>query len=310
MIPLRDIRRQILSIRRISHITQAMKTVSAIRLMKVQQQVLRQKPYAEKLRQMIAELLARTGGEVTSLLLPAGRNQHPDRELISSAVNSGWVQLLVLGSDRGMCGPFNHNLAVKTSQVIDRLRTSADSAARLRDIRLVVVGKRLRDLLRSRRLPIAQEMIGFWSDLRPEKVRRLVDEYLAEYLAGRISELRVVYTQFKSSAQQLPAEERILPLREETLPSAVLYPEYTYEPDARTILDYLLPMFYQRELWRVFLESVASEQMARMRAMDMASVNARELIRELTLKLNKARQEIITRELAEIASAAEVLRSG
>jgi F-type H+-transporting ATPase subunit gamma len=296
MIPLRDIRRQISSVRKIGHITRAMKTVSAIRLMKVQTQVVRQKPYAGKLREMVADLKVRTSALAHPLL---GRNIAAADDS-GSATRSRRIVCLALGSDRGLCGAFNNNLAA----AVERFRMQHE-----RDqVILVVIGKRLRDLVHTRRVAIDQEMLGYWHDVSYDKVARLGGAYKDDYLAGRLDELRVIYTEFKSTARQRVAEELLLPVGAGDIAAEPLFPEYRYEPDAARVLERLLPMYYNRELWRAFLESIASEHMARMRAMDMATANAGELIQELTLVLNKARQEIITRELSEISTAAEVLR--
>ena len=324
MIPLRDIRRQIQSVRKISHITRAMKTVSAIRLMKVQQQVLKQKPYATKLREVVADLVARTAGAAHPMFMPKAGSQipNPKSKIQNPDVGRKPIVVLALGSDRGLCGAFNNSLVFEIEHFLTRHQfrspQPSSSPGRGREgkeegegrqvVQLTVVGKRLRDLARSKRVPVAHDMIGFWLDLTYEKVIQLATGYRDDYLAGRIAELWMIYTEFKSSARQAVTAEQVLPIGAEKLPAEPLFPEYTYEPDAFTVLDSVLPLYYNREMWRIFLESVASEHMARMRAMDMATVNAHEMIRDLTLTLNKARQEIITRELAEISSAAEALR--
>jgi F-type H+-transporting ATPase subunit gamma len=317
MIPLRDIRRQIQSVRKISHITRAMKTVSAIRLMKVQQQVLKQKPYAAKLREIVRDLVARTAGKAHPMLMPEvgipGEFEGREEAMISHKP----IVVIALGSDRGMCGAFNNALVSEIERFVKRFQPAEKTVSHVkgecrfdegRQMQLIVVGKRLRDLVRSKRLPMAHEMIGFWFDLTFEKVVQLAAGYRDDYLAGRIAELWLIYTEFKSTARQTVTAEQVLPIGAEKLRAEPLFPEYIYEPDAFSVLDSLLPQYYNREMWRIFLESVASEHMARMRAMDMATVNASEMIRDLTLTLNKARQEIITRELAEISSAAEALR--
>lgn len=317
MIPLRDIRRQILSVRKISHITRAMKTVSAIRLMRVQTQVVRQKPYALKLREIVADLVARTPAQAHPLLRrrsgqvpewPSGQvpghsttgppDHSPSLDHSSEASRRRMV-CLAFGSDRGLCGPFNYNLVLE----IDRFL----NANRQHDVRLMVVGKRLRDMLRARKRTMAREFVAFYQGLTWDKVVHLGEEFLDDYRADKIGELWVIYTEFKSGARQRVAAEQLLPIGG-YLPEEPLFPEYRYEPNVFSVLDRVLPMYYHQELWRIIRESEASEHIARMQAMDMATVNAGELIRDLTLKMNKTRQEAITRELAEISTAAEVLR--
>jgi F-type H+-transporting ATPase subunit gamma len=294
MIPLRDIRRRIQSIRRISHITRAMKTVSAIRLMKVQNQVLRQKPYAGKLRELVNDLVARTPGSDHPMLERAA-----GLEPQAPTPGSGIVAL-ALGSDRGLCGPYNNNLMHEVA----RFRAARPGGA----VRLVVFGKKLRDLLRARGVSIEREFLGFYHEMTFDRVNALAREYLAGYQAGRLGELWVMYTEFRSTARQKVTAERLLPIGAGTVATEPLFPEYVYEPDPLAVLDQVLPLYFDREVWRTFLEATASEHIARMVAMDMATVNAGDMIRSLTLRYNKARQESITSELSEISTAAEAFR--
>ena len=334
MIPLRDIRRRIASVGRISHITRAMKTVSAIRLMKVQSQVLKQKPYATKLRELVSDLVLRTSGNLHPLLdqpttdsspLTADSLQPQAAGREPSAVSRKPIVCLVLGSDRGLCGPFNNNLMAQS------LKFPSERPGR--EIQLVVFGKKLVDLMQSHHRPMSRKLSGFFQGMTYDKVAALARDYLEQYLAGRIGELWAVYTEFRSTARQRVKAEQILPIgvvrnddlrvtnddsignssfriRHSSLPRAEpLFPEYAYEPAPFEVLDRLLPQYYLREVWRIFLESTASEHMARMLAMDMATINAGDMIRDLTLTFNKARQESITRELSEISTAAEAFRN-
>ena len=154
----------------------------------------------------------------------------------------------------------------------------------------------------SRKLP------GFFQGMTYDKVAALARDFLEQYLAGRIGELWAVYTEFRTTARQRVKAEQILPIGRGDIPAEPLFPEYAYEPAPFEVLDRLLPQYYLREVWRIFLESTASEHMARMLAMDMATINAGDMIRDLTLTYNKARQESITRELSEISTAAEAFR--
>jgi len=294
MIPLRDIRRRIASVRRISHITRAMKTVSAIRLMKVQTQVLKQKPYALKLRELVSDLVLRTPGNLHPLLREARKS-----ETLNSKPETPIV-VLVLGSDRGLCGPFNNNLMAES------LKFQYEYSGR--ELQTVVFGKKLVDLMQSHHRPMSRKLPGFFQGMTYDKVAVLAREFLEQYLAGRIGELWAVYTEFRSTARQRVKAEQILPIGVGGIRAEPLFPEYAYEPAPFAVLDRLLPQYYLREVWRIFLESTASEHMARMLAMDMATINAGEMIRDLTLTFNKARQESITRELSEISTAAEAFR--
>jgi F-type H+-transporting ATPase subunit gamma len=330
MIPLRDVRRQIQSVRKIGHITRAMKTVSAIRLLKVQSTVTQQRPYALKLREIVTDLVARTATSAHPLLQAARANDevrmsNDESQIVNRQSSLSPVVCLVLGSDRGLCGPFNNNLMAAS------LKFQNERPGR--EVQTVAFGKKLIDLMQSHHRPMNPKLPGFFQTssylhshsviLRPvswrlpgsfqgmtyDTVAALARDYLEQYLAGRIGELWAVYTEFRSTARQRVKAEQILPIGRGGIPAEPLFPEYAYEPTPFEVLDRLLPQYYLREVWRIFLESTASEHMARMLAMDMATVNAGEMIEGLTLVLNKARQELITRELSEISTSAEALRA-
>lgn len=290
MISLRDIRRQIQSVRKISHITRAMKTVSAIRLMKVQGQVVRQRPYARKLRDVLADLITRTKADSHPFLSQPITNEQ------SGGKTS--IVCLALGSDRGLCGPFNSNLVSEIQRFLVRQTGHC--------VELQIAGKKLRELLRTRRIKIDK----YHADLQTSKdrIKTLGEELKKRYLQGDISELWCIYTEFRSSSRQQVTSEMLLPICASSLTDATLFPEYHYEPDVHSVLNQVLPMFFSRQWHRVFMESEASEHATRMRAMDMATVNAGDMIDQLTMVLNKARQELITRELSEISTAAEAVR--
>jgi F-type H+-transporting ATPase subunit gamma len=303
MIPLRDIRRRIRSVEKISQITKAMKTVAAIRLMKVQNQVLKQKPYATKIREVVGDLVARTPQNIHPMLTSGLHSKtETDDGDVPKTRNKRIIVAIVLGSDRGLCGSFNHNLAVEAQKF---LQVNKDS-----EVKLVVIGKRIRDLIRVKKQPIFQEKINFYHDMTFNKVVTLAQYFLREYMQGEINEMFAIYTEFRTTAKQKVTTQQLLPIGLKQVSSEPLFPTYIYEPDAFTILDNILPMYYNREVWRIFLESTASEHIARMVAMDMATINALEMIEELTLSYNKVRQESITRELSEISTAAETFRAG
>jgi F-type H+-transporting ATPase subunit gamma len=315
-----------------------MKTVSMIRLMKVQTQVLKQKPYATKLREIVADLVARTSTKTHPMLRPSRGDQASEAGGGPPPEGGKRVVCLVLGSDRGLCGSFNYNLLEEVRRFL--VPNAADR------VRLLVIGKRLRALLQAKHINLDREVFGLFQEMTFDRVVQLAARFRDAYLAHELDELWVIYTEFKSSVRQRVTSELLLPIgmqhpvvsslvprpsstgdhgpgnarpddegpgterrrADSSIVAEPRFPEYRYEPDPFTVLDNVLPMYFDREAWRIFLESQASEHLARMRAMDMATVNAAELIKGLTLTLNKARQEIITRELSEISSAAEALQ--
>jgi len=275
-----------------------MKTVAMIRLMKVQNQVIKQKPYATKMREIVNDLVARTPKLSHPMLAPITQDTSSPEQKTQRKKR---IIVLALGSDRGLAGPFNNNILFETQKFINLHKAD--------EIRLIVAGKKLRDLLRTRKYPIDTELIGIYNNMTFDKVAKIADGYLKSYIAGNLDELYAIYTEFRTTAKQKVVTEQILPIGLEQVSNKELFPPYIYEPDAFTVLEALLPMYYKREAWRIFLESTASEHMARMVAMDMATINGVDMIRELTLSYNKARQESITRELSEISTAAEAFRT-
>jgi F-type H+-transporting ATPase subunit gamma len=265
---------------------------------------LKQKPYALKIREIVEDLVARTPTITHPMLSPQTANSQPlTRLAVAPAKRVGLRRIvaLVLGSDRGLAGPYNNNLVAETLKFIEAHKED--------DVRLIVVGKKIRDLLRARKYSVFMELIGFYSDMTFNKVQKLAQGFLNEYMNGDIDELNAIYTEFRTTARQKVTTEQILPIGFKGIPKKELFPAYIYEPAAFAVLDQILPMYYNREVWRIFLESTASEHIARMIAMDMATINGINMIRELTLVYNKARQESITRELSEISTAAEAFRT-
>jgi len=290
MTALRDIKRRIQSIRRISRITGATKTVAMIRLVKVQGQMRRHAAYAARLRAM---------GEV--VMMPARRPALPRAG--EGAREPAPVVCLVLGSDRGLCGAFNANLLTAVEQFLatrDRAR-----------VRLAITGRKLAHLLADRGLAAARDISAFRREFSVARVSELAAEFRADFQEGRAGEVWAIHTKLSSSSRQRVATTRLLPFvtEENGDAAAEAEPDCLFEPGRPAVAEALAAEQYVHGVIQLFLESIASEQMARMLAMDMATTSAGEMVQELTTQLNKARQEMINNELAEISSAAEVLRN-
>jgi F-type H+-transporting ATPase subunit gamma len=284
MTTLREIRRRIRSIEKIRQITKAMKTVSLVKLMRSQAQVVRLKPYSQKLQSIIADLAAHAEEKFHPLLA--------ERPVVKRLL------VVVLTSDQGLTGAFNHNI---TSATVNYLKENRDKA-----IELWTIGKRGRDFMRRQGHPAARDFIGFYRMMRPNDAEILGKEMQDRFLAGALDGVVLIYNEFKSISQQQVVKEQILPIRVGM--GEAQFPEYLYEPDPITVLDRILPMYLTTELWRAFLESVTAEHAARMNAMDMASRNATDMITDFTLFYNKARQAAITKDLSEITTAAEAFQ--
>jgi F-type H+-transporting ATPase subunit gamma len=288
MANLREIRNRISTVKSTQQITKAMKMVAAARLKKAQERVVSLRPYAGKVREVMVRLSS-TQASVSKLLAPA---EDPKNVL--------WI---VIGSDRGLCGGFNSNL-FRFAEEERRVRFPE------RNLHLITVGRKAHDYFRRRNYTIIQNHNGFFDKVSYDATARITREATDLFLAGTYDEVYIIYNEFKSVIAQNRMVESFLPVRAVESADTVDKTDYIYEPSAEEILKSLLPLHLNTQLWRAVLESNASEQGARMAAMDNATENASAIIRELQLKYNQARQAAITTELSEIVSGAEALKNG
>jgi F-type H+-transporting ATPase subunit gamma len=289
MATLRDIRRRIRSVQSTQKITRAMKLVAAAKLRRVQERVTEARPYAHRM-----------GDLVSSLARGLGEDKHP---LLARREGSR-RRYLVVTADKGLCGAFNANVI---RRIGDLLRASAAG-----DAGLVAVGRKARDFARRRAWPLHGERIGLLDRLAFNQARELAGELMRAYLEDATDEVWLVFNEFRSVAVQRVTVERLLPIQAAGPPEAPgsgAGVEYLYEPDAKTLLEALLPRHVEVQVYRALLESAAGEQGARMTAMEAATKNAQEMIGALTIQYNKARQERITKELLDIVGGAEALRA-
>jgi F-type H+-transporting ATPase subunit gamma len=285
---LRDIKRKITSVRKTQQITKAMKMVAAAKLRRAQDRVIAARPYSRKMLQVIANLAAR-----------ASRTQHP----LLARREPKKVKLLVLTSDRGLCGAYNTNIVRRAVDVVRQLTAEG------REVSVDVVGRKGRDFFRKRP---AYAMGTVWSELgtidydkAADIGRNIVDRFIAE----EADEVYLLYNEFKSVMQQKVTLEKLLPVEPPAEPDPFMAAvDYLYEPSAEDILNSFLPKHIEVQVYRALLESQASEMGARMTAMDSATRNAKDMIERLTLKFNKQRQAAITKEISEIVGGAEALK--
>lgn len=300
---LKDIRKRIASVRSTQQITKAMKMVAAAKLRRAQENILATRPYANKMLEVLSSLAARTSAEAHPLLA----RRMPKR-----------VEVVVFTSDRGLCGPFNLNLIQRAERLME------EEKAKTEEIALSFIGRKGRDYFRRRRVAIRREYVNLFGKVDYLLASRIGQELVQAYSEERVDEIFLLYSEFRSAIQQRVVLKKILPVTpkvqsggEEVPPSLPGQPpaagggaavEYLYEPSEREILDKLLPMYVEVQVYQALLESVASEHGARMTAMENATNNAAEMIEKLTLVYNKARQAAITKELIEIVSGAEALK--
>jgi F-type H+-transporting ATPase subunit gamma len=282
---LQHIRRRIASVRSTQKITRAMKMVAAAKLRRAQEAIMNARPYAYHMREL-------TNG----LAVYADRESHP---LLHPGVGSK-VVILVVSSDRGLCGSFNTNIVNETMRI---LREQFKD----REVELTLIGRKGVEALRRRPCTIRTTHVGVYERFTVNAAARIIDDAVAEFTKGEAGEVYCLYNEFKSAITHRVALERLLPYEMPAQDVAAGEINYIYEPSARKILFSLLVRNMHVQMYRILLESAASEQGARMTAMESATKNAGEVIGRLTLKYNRARQDAITREVIEVISGSETL---
>jgi F-type H+-transporting ATPase subunit gamma len=286
MASLKSIRKRISSVKSTQQITKAMKMVAAAKLRRAQEAAQEARPYADKLSKMLQTVASRVATD----------SGHP---LLAERPSERRIDLIVVTSDRGLCGGYNAQLIRKAEQFI------AEHAGT--QVRVTAVGNKGYMYFRRRPAGVAEQHIqmpaGPGLALALELSARVAREFIAEETDG----VYLLYSRFRSALSQVPTVERLLPVPPKTDGASDTL-DYIYEPDEATLLDRLLRQYITTLILRAFLESIASEQGARMTAMDSATANARDMIDRLTLAMNRARQAAITTELMEIVSGAEALK--
>jgi F-type H+-transporting ATPase subunit gamma len=289
MATLREIRGRIVGVKKTQKITKAMKMVAAAKLRRSQSAVVAARPYARAMNGLLEHLVQ------GSFLA-----RHPlvvEREVRS-------VAFVLMTSDRGLCGPFNSNL-IKT--VLARAATHYPKQFEEGRVRFFCIGRKGGDVMTKRGYPIAGKYAGLSASVSYAQAQGITRDIVGLYRSGEADRVEVVYNEFKSIATQKIVINQILPI-----PAGardVIRPvDYIYEPTRMEIVEALLPKHLEFQIWRMLLESNASEQGARMKAMENATENANEMISTLQLSYNKARQASITKELLEVVGGAEALR--
>jgi F-type H+-transporting ATPase subunit gamma len=310
---LKAIRKRISSVQSTQKITRAMKMVAGARLNKAQLRITELRPYAVKTQQVLAEVTyeplkpaqdeapppAPEGAEVL------GWDEAPAHPLLVQRPENR-VLLVVLTSDRGLCGAFNTNI---NQRAVREWRSRTEQG---QEVQIVVIGRKGRDYLNRRSAPVLEYIPGVWDKLGIDTASSVGAAILAPFNRKEVDAIYLVYNEFKSAMSQAVVVERLLPVAaptaEERASSAGTAVDFLYEPDRGALLERLVPMYVDISILRALYESQASELGARMTAMDAATKNAKEMIEALTLQYNKARQAAITKELMEIIGGSEALK--
>jgi F-type H+-transporting ATPase subunit gamma len=286
----REVRNRISGVKKTQKITRAMKMVAAAKLRRSQNAVVAARPYANTMERLLRDV--------------AGKIEGPKGPLLTDRPVER-VTLVVVTSDRGLCGAFNSNI-IKAA--VAHLEENHPGWAEDGRARVVCIGKKAADFFGKRRFTVAGKHIGVSGAPTLVVARSIAGDLIRSFLSGETDRIDLVYNEFKTVAQQKIVIAPFLPVIPEAASGGERSVEYIYEPVKERILDELVPRHLNFAVWRALLESNASEQGARMTAMENATVNANEMIRALQLQYNKARQASITKELLEIVSGAEALR--
>ncbi|HUE39589.1 MAG TPA: ATP synthase F1 subunit gamma [Candidatus Binatia bacterium] len=282
---LKAIRKRISSVRNTQKITKAMKMVSAAKLRRAQAAALAARPYAQKLTEMLQAVSSTLTEESHSLLRSV---ESPSR-----------VRLVVITSDRGLCGAYNSALL---RQATTYLKEHAG-----REASLTVVGRKGVEYFRRRSVTLAANHVQIGAP-SVALAREIAVDVARQFAESRVDRVELLYSAFRSTLSQVPTLETLLPVTVKSESDGAAPVEYLMEPDRDALLDRLLPQYVEVRIYRALLEAAASEHAARMTAMDSATGNASKMIVSLTLAMNRARQAAITTELMEIVSGAEALK--
>ena len=284
MANLKDIRNRIKSVKSIQKVTKAMKMVAASKMRRAQERTEEARPYAKRLAEVINHLLP----DVDRNLLPLLDIREIKR-----------VGYVVVSSDRGLAGSFNTNV-LKTAQA--EIETIGK-----KNVDVFCIGKKARDHFKRRNYNIIESHIEFWNELKFGNALAIGTGIISHFTQKYVDEIHVVYNEFVNVASQHVVSEKLLPLVFESDKKPII--DRLYEPNKDDLVKSLIPRHLNIQMWKYLLESYVSEQAARMLAMENATGNAEDMIKELTLKFNKARQAAITKEMLEIVSGAEALQN-
>jgi F-type H+-transporting ATPase subunit gamma len=272
-----------------------MKMVAAAKLRKAQDKMTSTRPYANKIEEVAGRLA--NNNEATN---PVMR--------IPEEVNN--ILFIVIGSDRGLCGGFNNNLF---KDVESKIHNNFASHEKNGSLSLVTIGKKATAYFKKRKYNVVDQFPGFFDNIEYQKTSDIMETAIEQFIKGDYDEVYISYNEFKSVIAQNRKTQKVLPIDPESIGKSKSNNasestiDYLYEPNSQAILDRLLPLHLNMQLWRAVLESNASEQGARMTAMDSATENAKDLERDLRLEYNQARQSAITTEISEIVSGAQAL---
>jgi F-type H+-transporting ATPase subunit gamma len=289
MANLKEVKTRISSVISTQQITKAMKMVAAAKLRKAQDNILRMRPYAQKLGEILSNVSAGVEAE---------DNIFGEQREIEN------VLIIPVSSDRGLCGPFNSNIFKATVSLIGDKYSSHFSSG---NVTILPLGKRSNDYFRKRDFNVVSDFYHIFADLNFENGRKIAEYVMQGFADGKYDVIEIVYNEFKNVATQIIRTEQFLPISEPHEQVDTANNDYIFQPNQAVIVEELIPKSLKVQLYKAILESYGSEHGARMTAMDKATENAGDLLKDLRLTYNQTRQAAITKEILEIVGGAEAL---
>jgi F-type H+-transporting ATPase subunit gamma len=292
MASLKEIRTRIVSVKSTRQITSAMKMVSAAKLRKAQDAIILMRPYANKLKEILSNL---------------SQSLENDQENVYGTVREvNKVLLIAISSNKGLCGAFNANIAKMVLQLMETdYRTQSGNG----QVHVLSIGRKASDIMRIRGCNIIENQHEILDHIKYDRVAPVAQKVMQLFVSGMYDEVKIVYNQFRNAAVQDLTVEQYLPiLPDQKTSNTQSNIDYILEPSRQQIIKELIPKSLKIQLFKACLDSIAAEHGARMTAMHKATDNATELIKELQLEYNKARQASITKEILEIVGGAEALK--
>ena len=291
MANLKEIRTRITSVNSTKKITSAMKMVAAAKLRKAQNAITQMRPYAEKLHEILEHVISSA--------------ENLEDNVYTQMRSAEKVLIIIIASNKGLCGAFNSNAVKKAAELIENEYSELNKQGK---VDIYSVGKTINDLLRTKHIEVTESHSDIYNNLNFKTVSELAEKAMSLFEQKQYDKVHIVYNKFKNAAVQIPQTEQFLPIQlnesEETFEG-----DYIYEPDKDQIVEQLIPYALKIQLYKAVLDSYAAEHGARMTAMHKATDNATELLKELRLTYNKARQAAITNEILEIVGGAEALNN-
>ncbi len=288
---LKEVRNRIKSVQSTQQITKAMKMVSAAKLRRAQDAIIQMRPYAKKLQEMLSNIVSNAEGDLNMALAKA----RPVEKVL----------MIVITSDRGLCGGYNSNLIKLT-----KLDIKEKYAAQFEkgNVEILPLGKKGYEHFSKNKFKVVDNYWSIFSDLNFENVAGAAKYAMDTFAKGEVDAVELVYSEFKNAATQMFIAEQFLPVKKTTPQKGETKADFIFEPDKNVLIEELMPKILNTQLYKAMLDAHASEHGARMTAMDKATENANELLKALKISYNRARQAAITTELTEIVSGAAALQ--